>query len=369
MSDSYPNNTDTVNFDTNYPPYRSSKQILDRLDELNENLKKLSFVQCDIQETHLVSLSKLTNLEKLKIHQANLNGKLKYIAKLTNLKSLELTLAHINDDDIRDLSSLVNLEEFRLINSENVTGSGFETWKNCTKLKTLEVSYCSLTDTGMLCISQSLPNVDNLNIRFNSCCDKHKEKQSTFTNEAIKHISTMPLTYLNIMSDNITEITPLSNIKMLTELRLYSSTILVFGNTFPQVKTLYVTNNIVKDLVKNISDWQQLEFLHIGSFEDNLSLSNLSVLTNLTTLELVHSNVNDSDLSFLSELTKLQNIDLRCNKRVGDGVLVLLYPLTELKELNLYYSKVTKCGETELRTYLPDLKIYRGHNDSDDESD
>jgi len=80
---SYPQNTEiAINFDTNYSPYWSSKQILEKLEELvnNKNIEKLSFTQCDLHDEHLEIISQLTSVKELSIYEAKLNGKLEYIS-------------------------------------------------------------------------------------------------------------------------------------------------------------------------------------------------------------------------------------------------------------------------------------------------
>ncbi|EAE8347900.1 class 1 internalin InlK [Listeria monocytogenes] len=100
-----------------------------------------------------------------------------------------------------------------------------------------------------------------------------------------------------------------------------------------------VINNIHAMNYNQISDLNKLERLHImGADVTSDKIPNLSGLTNLTLLDLSHSAHDDSILTKINTLPKVNNIDLSNNGAITD--IMPLKTMLELKSLNIQFDGV-----------------------------
>ncbi|MEP0757779.1 leucine-rich repeat domain-containing protein [Coleofasciculus sp. FACHB-T130] len=136
-------------------------------------------------------------------------------------------------------------------------------------------------------------------------------------------------TELDLSSNEITDLNPLSGLTNLTQ--------------------LYLHNNWITDL-SLLSGLTNLTQLSLG--EEINDLSPLSRLTNLTQLNLYFNKI--TDLSPLSGLTNLTQLDLGSNQ-IND--LSPLTGLTNLTQLNLYYNKITELSPLSGLTNLTQLDL------------
>jgi beta-lactamase regulating signal transducer with metallopeptidase domain len=115
-----------------------------------QQLKRLHLYSLPLTDAALVHLTALPNLQHLQVtweHRLTGAG-LVHLGELTQLKSLWLT-GPFSDDELRQLSPLVELEELGLLQLR-ITGEGLAHLQKMTRLKTLQLGYCNaLTDAGL----------------------------------------------------------------------------------------------------------------------------------------------------------------------------------------------------------------------------
>jgi Leucine-rich repeat (LRR) protein len=134
------------------------------------------------------------------------------------------------------------------------------------------------------------------------------------TNDSL--ISTS-LTTLHLKYNNT--ITNISNLTNLTHLNLYNNDKITDISTLTNLKSLKMGSNRISD----ISTLTKLESLDCGC---NNRINNISMLTNLTELNLCHNGL----ISDISTLTKLRSLNCGWNNRISD-----ISMLTNLTKLDL----------------------------------
>ncbi|MEG3840661.1 leucine-rich repeat domain-containing protein [Microcoleus sp. herbarium14] len=155
-----------------------------------------------------------------------------------------------------------------------------------------------------------------------------KKAGTSDCNQAHKVLSN--LTKLNLSTNQITDITPLSRLTNLTELHLY--------------------NNQISDLT-GLSALINLTELEL-QFNQITDITGLSALTNLTELSL--SNNQITDISSLSALTNLTKIGTRGNQ-ISD--ITSLSALINLTELELQFNQITDITGLSALTNLTELHL------------
>jgi internalin A len=182
--------------------------------------------------------------------------------------------------------------------------------------------------------------------------------QLNLSSEKIRDISPLSpltnLTSLDLYNNNISDISPLSPLTNLTTLILYGNEVRDISPLYSltNLTSLYLNNNQIRD----ISPLSLLTNLTSLSLRDNQisDISPLSPLTNLTSLNL---NINQiSDISPLSPLTNLTWLDLNRNK-ISD--ISPLSPLTNLTSLHLYENLLSDISPLSPLTNLTSLDLNR----------
>ncbi|MEW6497809.1 MAG: leucine-rich repeat domain-containing protein [Cyanobacteriota bacterium] len=159
-------------------------------------------------------------------------------------------------------------------------------------------------------------------------------------------------TELDLRSNEITDLNPLSGLTNLTQLNLHNNQITDLSplSGLTNLTQLELPYNKIIDLspLSGLTNLTQLN-LYYNKITD---LSPLSGLTNLTQLDLGSNQIND--LSPLSGLTNLTQLDLH-NNSITD--LSPLTGLTNLTQLNLYYNKITDLSPLSGLTNLTQLDL------------
>jgi Leucine-rich repeat (LRR) protein len=224
----------------------------------------------------IVSLSKLTNLEKITFSSVNhLNeAALCLIPTLTKLKSIKiedcgglsglgLSRLLINNDSIAELE-LLNC----WCRDDELSSEEFHCLSTLTNLTKLTLSGSKLDDIGLNMICSHCLLIEHLDIFF-------------------------------VPNDLITE-EGLNNIHHLSHLSYLG---LCFKNSW--LAKLSHNSSLV-----------HLDLSYSDVSDEGLSF--LSSLTNLTKLDLEYCNITDEGLSFLSSLANLKSLDLECCKKITD---------------------------------------------------
>ena len=161
------------------------------------------------------------------------------------------------------------------------------------------------------------------------------------------------LTSLSLSDNSISDISALSNLTNLTWLDLWEnsiSDISVLSN-LTNLTWLFFSNNSISD----ISVLSNLNNLTVLFFSNN-SISDISVLSNLNNLEiLILSNNSISDISVLSNLTNLTVLFLYSNS-ISD--ISVLSNLTNLTELYLSDNSISDISALSNLTNLTELYLW-----------
>lgn len=203
--------------------------------EFFENIHSLSCMQeldlsdCKIQVEDIVSFKFPINLQKLFLKHWDFSG-----------KSLDLT-------------NCINLQDLNLSNCKNITGFG--SFKFLDNLKTLDLSYCEITDKDLEDL-KSFSNLQELNL---SCCEKITDKGF----ENLKFF--LSLKKLNLWGTQIKELGPLKLLSNLEELDLSDC------------------NNITDDGIENIQSVSTLRKLNLKDC-DNITGDSLEKLKSIAHL-------------------------------------------------------------------------------------
>jgi internalin A len=172
----------------------------------------------------------------------------------------------------------------------------------------------------------------------------------------INPLSPLPnLTYLNLHSNEITDITPLSVLTNLTELNLYKNQITDITGLLALTNLTYLNlnHNQITDIT-GLSALTNLTSLNLGDNQIT-DITGLWALTNLTSLNLGDNQI--TDITGLSTLTNLTNLDLYKNQ-ITD--ITLLSAFTNLNTLTLHDNEITDITSLSGLTNLYRLRL--GYN-------
>lgn len=128
---------------------------------------------------------------------------------------------------------------------------------------------------------------------------------------------------------------------------------------FPHVQTINCTNagNITGSGLAGLRGLSQLETLYLVHTQvDDAGLNHIRHLKSLKTLQLGHTKVTDAGMPALDSLAQLQTLSL-ASTVVSDAGLVQLRDLRNLSTLVLRDTKTTRRGVQELRRMLPDVRV------------
>ena len=190
----------------------------------------------------------------------------------TDERNLELEGMGLTDADIQDLQYMVNLTRLNLGNNQI---TDLNPLSELTQLSDLRLNGNDITDVSPLANMTSLEHID---LRENP---------------------------------NLSDLSPLAGLTNISEVEFYDCP---------------VTD------ISFLSSWTNLTYLQLGDI-GQMDLAPLSGLTNLTSLHINGSNNDITDLTWLSELTKLQELSIYGSLSFSD--LTPLSGLTELRSLHI----------------------------------
>ncbi|MBN8642956.1 MAG: leucine-rich repeat domain-containing protein [Flavobacteriales bacterium] len=312
---------------------------------------------------YLSPLRNLSNLTRLKLFKNNISD----ITPLKNLSKLEeISLFENKIYDISPLKKLINLKYIYV--SQNQI-SDIDQFKFIIPLKDIVVNlngnpfvkneedreivyYQNHYDFIVKKLSEHKEKPEQIleieklyNITLTEALNQDKIEQKQFFLNEDKQII-----HLNLSQINISDLSPLANLKSLINLNLFNNQITdisllknltnlidlrLGSNKIVQIENLKNLNKLrVLSLEKNkVSDLSPLENLislnKLYLYENKIS--NLSPLENLTKLELLSLNENNiSDISYLKKLSLLKELDLSYNNVSDLSVLTNLKFLTKL---------------------------------------
>lgn len=295
-----------------------------KLKEL-KNLESLEIITCFLDDEDVKVIGELTQLQKLSLSG---NTDITDVSPLNNLKNLVyLDLSDTKTEDVTCLTSLTGLQTLRL-NKSNVSDlSILETY---TFLETLEINSLSELDESTLVLPATL--------KYLYCEDDGLESLSFVSGSE-------SLRYLHASGNNISDITPLSKYEEIYSVDLSDNSV---SNISPVCKggvdTLIFSNNRITDISAlagirvSTLKLNGNQISDISALADNSKLSNVDLSNNNITdisalkdcfaiyhLDLSHNAV--VDISAIATIDKLSMLNLRANKIVD------ISPMAEAKTL------------------------------------
>jgi len=316
------------------------------INELDSTGKELCLCQEILNEDDLDELSTLVQLEKLLLYDClSLSGRLGLLSNLVNLKSLKLPFAYITDDDMINLSTLTKLEHLD-ITQNNITGLGFAHLRELTQMKRLIMTRVPIIDDGIVEICKSFPNLEEITLMNKN--PRYFKKQISCQGLLticmnLKSLSTINLQHVNIV--NYMPLILLDNLETVIVNKDFNESyqrILAFP-ILENVQILKVSGPLAQIVVPKLNAYISIRELEISEkVGDNIN--ELAHLTKLT----IAADLDNEDLKVLSNLTSLTYLNLRNNENLNDNCLQYLTKLTNLKTLDL---DDTMVNEESLQTF------------------
>ncbi|MFC2145604.1 leucine-rich repeat domain-containing protein, partial [Actinomycetota bacterium] len=243
----------------------------------------------------------------------------------------------LGDNEIKDISSLSNLENLEILNLRENNFKNINVLENIITLKELDLRENRITDITAL---ENIDTLEELNLRSNNITD-------------ITALSGLKkLVYLNINSNkNIESIEPiadLTNLKTLIMRNVDAGEEIGLLTNLVNLKRLNIRNCSISD-ISFIAGCNQLEELDLG--ENNIT--DITALENINTLEELNlRNNNITDITALSGLKELVYLNINSNKNIES-----IEPIADLTNLKTLIMRNVDAGEEiGLLTNLVNLK-------------
>ncbi|GJQ09752.1 hypothetical protein GpartN1_g1543.t1 [Galdieria partita] len=342
------------------------------------NLKQLKLRHCSrIDNRALEHIGHLTNLETLELYECvKIDDEgLKYLQKCTQIRYLCLSGTCISADGIASLAEMYmpHLESLHLTRCSNLVGSQFSfLLRRLSKnMKRLQLRYLHCVDEEVLrAISESFPQLESLNL---TDCRQVTDKAISFLDN-LSSLSVLKLAGTSVSDEGILRITQVLN--RISELDISSCSLFSdkatshILNNVEHLKALYISNN--PQLTKNSwSDslqnsakrlplktlvieeggvlgkkfltsiaflFPQLETLLLSKcFIDGNDFKAFTDFCNLRHLKLSHCEISKPfRCDFLIPLKNaLQNLNLSSCKFVTDDLCKIIGEFVHLESLNL----------------------------------
>ena len=351
---------------------------LTALDLAGNAIKDISPLQRLTQLTHLglgsTHLSDLSPLASLKsLVDMDLGGnQISDISPLSELTAL--TKLDLQYNQISDLSLLAGLIDLRDINLINNPISDLGPLSNLTNLEVLDIYYGKISDVSPLAGLENLPilvlppalrAVVRKELRLSNTVPLTKDniKQLTRLHAWKKGVVNVQglgfavnLTELELGGNPIEDISPLRGLMQLTHLGLGATNLSVSDlsllSELTSVRYLALWDNQISDL-SPLASLTSLVGLDLGGNQIS-DLSPLSELTDLVELALGDNQI--SDISPLSELIELRNLSLS-NNPLSD-----LRPLSNLVNLEVLDIAYCRVSDVSPLAGLVNLRVLTMHH-------
>ena len=174
------------------------------------NLRSLSIMTFDfmgkIDNEGVKILPTFKFLEKLSLgsHSMITDEGMMWIMKMDNLRELSIVSCGIGDEGLNYLSRLKLLEKLDISYCAKVTDKGLNYLSNLKLLVSLDTSKCSVTDAGLI----NLTNLRKLNVRF---CDKINGRGLIHFHQ----LDELDLTCTNVTNDELFLLAQLRSLRVL----------------------------------------------------------------------------------------------------------------------------------------------------------
>jgi len=219
----------------------------------------------------------------------------------------------------------------------------------------------SIEDLPPLIIAPPPPHVPEIERGFEAFYRQRDEKELTNKDlaDAVasgKIPADTTALWIRLWGDNITDLSPLSELKNLKALRISDTQVSDLSplSNMQNLQEIWIERSPVSDL-SPLAGMPSLRELHIESVSTLKDITPLSEITNLTHLGLVSTSVRD--IAPIRSLTNLETLNLR-NSPVRD--INHLHGMTNFTELFLGGTRVTQEQITAYQNSHPGCKIDQG---------
>ena len=258
---------------------------------------------------------------------------------LNSTESMYLGYSQI--EDVSGIENFVNLETLYLDDNEI---SNLEPLEALTNLKNLYLSGNGISNLSSL---ENLTNLESLDLSNNEISDISKLQNLT------------KLIYIDLSENQITDITKISYLQNLEEISLRGNNIENINtiNGLQNLKRLYAGYNKIKSL--DIMNFPSITELNLSGNEiENNDVSKLTNLQTLTNLDLSSNKI--SDITPIMDLTNLKILDLEYNQISNIDMLTNKNKLVWLEILDLSGNQISTINNSLELIKLYDLDL--GYN-------
>jgi hypothetical protein len=265
-------------------------------------------------------------LDTLSLRDIKLTPRLiQSLEKLPSLKRLGFQGSGITDENLEQLSHVIDLEWLDLRSCKNITDKGMSYVSRMRNLKKLELYDTQLGDQSLEILSK-LANLQELNIHSTQITDDGLRFLRGFT-----ELVSLDLGGSSPVTDD--------GLKYLEPLR--------------KLEWLQLSESQFSDYAfVHLRHLTQLDHLFIGwSTITGLGFKHLSKLSRLESLFAAESQFTDEGLRYLAPFKRLKDLNL-CSTKVTDKGLKYLKGLSKLKTLSLDGTRVTKEAKSKLKEVL-----------------
>jgi len=327
------------------------------------NLTLLHLRGTSVSDAGLIHLKGLTNLTLLHLRGTSVSDAgLIHLKGLTNLDTLTLNSTKIGNKGLEHIKELTKLRALTLSDTQ-VSDAGLEHLKKLQNLKSLYLKMTMVTAPGVADLQKSLPNcriewngetepdraVAELALRHGAAISITQEGKGIVPIGVVRQLpqDSFAISLLELQSAQLTP-AELSHLDKLTGLRSLD------------LSGTNLAKNRLEFLSKN-SGLRFVRLLRCGIVDSDLK--HLSGLTKeLVTLDLAKNELTNAGLAQLTELKALTFLDLQGNLRLTNSGLEPLHRLSNLADLRLSGTAVTRDGVEKFSDVLPNCTISFTHD-------
>eukprot|EP01129_Flabellula_baltica_P010278 TRINITY_DN4327_c0_g1_i3.p1 TRINITY_DN4327_c0_g1~~TRINITY_DN4327_c0_g1_i3.p1 ORF type:complete len:1220 (+),score=201.80 TRINITY_DN4327_c0_g1_i3:899-4558(+) len=321
-----------------------------------QSLEKLQLFGCETRSRHLKSLRYIPQLTELNMNGNDLtNEGIDYISCLTNLRRITVLQGL---SDFLSLESQTTLVSLVLPSAVNLRDEALvRILVSNLNLTELDLTYCErITDNGLAVLTR-LKNLNSLNLSYVSV-----NNPSGF--EGLHQLTSLVVTNCNSMSYNLwisISVLPLRKIQADMNKTVTDDVLYLLSQNLDHLSSLNLQKTKISDrgITNSLESFRALEHLNlsqtklstngllkiltldrlkgldISGCEKLSSISPLMTLTNMVELKLSRCPIEDADMLFLSNFSKLTFLDISWTSLSKDTITSIIESTPRLTTLNI----------------------------------
>lgn len=299
-----------------------------------------------ITASHVELIATIPSLESVGFNACyNLQGScIRVLSRLQKLRVIDLTQTQTTDADLKDLSSMPDLQSLSLRFCQKVSDAGVREIAALKKLQVLDLSNCpEITDIGAAKLG-SLTQLEDLDI---SDCFK-------LTDGCLKSLSGLTrLLSLRIDRCKVSDmgLNALKDMKSLRALRMQLPGVtdagikMIASFKLPLECLLLQSCNLTDVAAKDLAKLKDLRSLSFGGRMTDLGMKELTVLQGLEVLDIQNCfQVGDAALAAIGKLVNLRSLSFGPGDKITDAGMKSMSALVKLESLHLNCLKITDIG-------------------------